>query len=713
MFRIGNMSGNRRRSSRRNKKKSDDPKEEVVKNTETNLSDCDAESTEPVDTDKLNLEIDTTKQNLDDDSSKQDCNDGGLVEVDKVSSDLDDGQIQTTTAEIQSTKDKTSNASSDNDNAVDEKIIDGDGEKKLNDESQELVTQVDQHCDDIIVEEEEGANVNTKEDGNNIDIIDEENEADEDEIGSKEESTKNDDQANDGDLDKNNTVLEDNEDNEANNSSSHEASPTDDNDEDDDVSEQEDEEWDLKHVHTIEELQNEKCKCMTKGCPLVACTIYVSSLDSTDIWHSCLDCQESDFGGWPTDLHEIPITFMTDQHREIMIEKCTGRFSPDMPHLPRFDPSSKKKKESYSLDNNASAPMTDDTIDKDESDKLKPTASITTKLKSTATAVTPPPGQNRRPSPSTMVDKPTSDLGFGKGGNKVTPIPNKKPSNQALAVHKKWQDASKALGGERIVVSKPAAKKLILDLLKDSFKPMNITDIFKRLKGVVPSPVLKSCLDDMALDTFNPDNQFADSDDEDGNGISGKKKSLSGSNDDEFAGSLSIKGGRNTNTTLYYCDYSKLSNNGNGLLPDDRNTLLSDHEVAKAELTAKEDSISSMTKESQKLLSEPTNEEAAGSLEVKENYVQELRDQVESAQELKDFEKVRVKMMKKVDVMAAQWRKRKRLCMDFLLAMEDNTDGTISVKKCLSGDGQIYIGESLSIFVPNQILFFFDDTCVF
>ena len=366
-----------------------------------------------------------------------------------------------------------------------------------------------------------------------------------------------------------------------------------------------------------------------------------------------------------------------------------------MPDLPRFDPSSKK--ETKSLDDNAPVPMTDDSIDEDGSDKLKSTApAVTTKLKSTVTtvaAVTPPPGQNRRPSPSTMVDKPNSNLGFGKG-NKVTPIPNKKPSNQALAVHKKWQDAAKALGGERIVVSKPAAKKLILDLLKDSFKPMNITDIFKRLKGVVPSPVLKSCLDDMALDTFNPENQFADSDDdEDTNAVSGKKKALSASNDDEFAGSLSVKGGRNTNTTLYYCDYSKLSNNGNGLLPDDRNTLLSDHEVAKAELAAKEDSISSMTNESQRLLSEPTNEEAAGSLEVKENYVQELRDQVEAAQELKDFEKVRVKMTKKVDVMAAQWRKRKRLCMDFLLAMEDNTDGTISVKKCLSGDGQIYIGE--------------------
>lgn len=198
----------------------------------------------------------------------------------------------------------------------------------------------------------------------------------------------------------------------------------------------------------------------------------------------------------------------------------------------------------------------------------------------------------------------------------------------------------------------------------------------------------------MALDTFNPETQFADSDDEDeDNKASKKKRAKIGSSDDEYAGSLSIKAGRNTNTTLYYCDYSKLSNNGNGLLPDDRNTLLSDHQVAKAELEAQNASIKSMATETSKLLSEPTNEEATVSLERSEECVQNLREEVEAAQELKNFEKHRIKIGKKVDVMTSQWRKRRRVCMDFLMAMEDNTDGTISVKKCLTGDGQIYIGE--------------------
>jgi hypothetical protein len=53
------------------------------------------------------------------------------------------------------------------------------------------------------------------------------------------------------------------------------------------------------------------------------------------------------------------------------------------------------------------------------------------------------------------------------------------PSKQALALHRKWQEAAEALGGPeaRIVVSKPAAKKLIFDMLHEAFAPMNITQI--------------------------------------------------------------------------------------------------------------------------------------------------------------------------------------------------------------------------------------------
>lgn len=232
-----------------------------------------------------------------------------------------------------------------------------------------------------------------------------------------------------------------------------------DEEDDDDEDDEEEEGWDLKHIHTIEEIESEKFKCMTRKCPLVACCTYVSSIDSSSIWYSCIDCQEKDYGGWPTEVGEIPLKFMTEEHREVISEKCTGRYSPDMPQLPTVDPSK----------------LDSPTITQPQTTKLGNDSGSQSKTSSVGdhvSTVTPPPGKQN--SSRSLALASTTD---GKS-KKVTPIPTK-PSNQALAVHKKWQDAAKALGGERIIVSKPAAKKLILDFLKDAFKPMNITDIFK------------------------------------------------------------------------------------------------------------------------------------------------------------------------------------------------------------------------------------------
>ena len=53
--------------------------------------------------------------------------------------------------------------------------------------------------------------------------------------------------------------------------------------------------WDLQHIFTIEEITRTDPlpqECMTKSCPLPACTKYVQHVDQTNIWYSCLDCQE-------------------------------------------------------------------------------------------------------------------------------------------------------------------------------------------------------------------------------------------------------------------------------------------------------------------------------------------------------------------------------------------------------------------------------------
>ena len=41
--------------------------------------------------------------------------------------------------------------------------------------------------------------------------------------------------------------------------------------------------------------------------------------------------------------------------------------------------------------------------------------------------------------------------------------------------------------------------------------------------------------------------------------------------------------------------------------------------------------------------------------------------------------------------MSAVWRKRKRQCYEFITNMEESTEGTISLKKCLKGEGALEI----------------------
>ena len=93
-------------------------------------------------------------------------------------------------------------------------------------------------------------------------------------------------------------------------------------------------------------------------------------------------------------------------------------------------------------------------------------------------SVTPPP-----PSGATEMTRDSKN-------SMVTPSPlppNSKKSNptekieknkQHLQLHEKWQKESDRLGGGKIIVNKEAAKSTIFDFLRDSFRPMNITEIY-------------------------------------------------------------------------------------------------------------------------------------------------------------------------------------------------------------------------------------------
>jgi hypothetical protein len=198
-------------------------------------------------------------------------------------------------------------------------------------------------------------------------------------------------------------------------------------------------------------------------------------------------------------------------------------------------------------------------------------------------------------------------------------------------------------------------------------------------------PVLRACLNEMALDKAS-ENVFDDSDDED---KPASKKKAQPSSTEPYEGSLCLKAGKTAGTSLYYVDHTKLKNNGDGLDSEEKNTLYS--EVAKS--NAEKDALQAKIKEDNvittKLHSEPTNEEAIARLETEEATLSKLQTSVEDSRQLKGNEKIKAQLKRRIEKMAAEWRKRRRITMDFLVTIEEMTDGTVSRKKCLAGDGQI------------------------
>jgi hypothetical protein len=212
--------------------------------------------------------------------------------------------------------------------------------------------------------------------------------------------------------------------------------------------------------------------------------------------------------------------------------------------------------------------------------------------------------------------------------------------------------------------------------------------MYQNLRAVVPSPVLKSCLDDMSLDIRNTTGgDFADSDEENTAPVAKKAKTV----DDPLKGSIVFKGSKNTNLSLYYIDHTKLANNGNGLDHYAREELTSKSAQSKCELAALELKLKELQTETVKLLGEPTNTDATTNLLTEESLLDEIKEQAEKARQLQVNEHHKQKVNKQISSMVTEWRKRRRICMDFLIVMEETTDGAVTMKKCMNGDGQIVI----------------------
>jgi len=66
-------------------------------------------------------------------------------------------------------------------------------------------------------------------------------------------------------------------------------------------------------------------------CGLVACSQWKAIGRAP--WNSCLDCQLEDYEGFPK-RNELPIDYMTEEHREIISKKCSTNPNPAFPDIP-------------------------------------------------------------------------------------------------------------------------------------------------------------------------------------------------------------------------------------------------------------------------------------------------------------------------------------------------------------------------------------------
>lgn len=155
---------------------------------------------------------------------------------------------------------------------------------------------------------------------------------------------------------------------------------------------------------------------------------------------------------------------------------------------------------------------------------------------------------------------------------------------------------------------------------------------------------------------------------------------------------------------MYYIDHTKQKNNGNGLDPYQRNDLAGNLSQVQAEELALKESLQKVTVEKAQLLSEPLNEEATKYLEIQEAEMNDLRDKLEAARKLKVNEKHKKATKKRITTFAGQWRKRKQLCMDFLIQLEEVTEGSITMRKVISGDGPIDV-DSDEAYTRNAIAY--------
>jgi hypothetical protein len=178
------------------------------------------------------------------------------------------------------------------------------------------------------------------------------------------------------------------------------------------------EKYELSEIVSLKMLLGSPIKCSDEDCNLPACSVWTSTNDKKK-WYYCIDCQERDFGGWPTSK-ELPCDYIQPEHLRTMASMCSAKKKPKIPKL-------------------------------------------------TSHCVTPPPNR-------LVPKKVTTAASRVLSGEAKVPVP--KVSRSAVARHEKWQADAKKMGVNRIIVKKNEAIKVVFDALYDAFRPMNLDNIY-------------------------------------------------------------------------------------------------------------------------------------------------------------------------------------------------------------------------------------------
>jgi hypothetical protein len=156
--------------------------------------------------------------------------------------------------------------------------------------------------------------------------------------------------------------------------------------------------------------------------------------------------------------------------------------------------------------------------------------------------------------------------------------------------------------------------------------------------------------------------------------------------DSQYKASLSLKAGRGSNSTLYFVDYNK-AKNGDGMGYEEKAKLAGELAVVEAELETLQLSIKAMKNETATLLAQPKNPELALRLAKEEEELIALKEALDEARKLVVDEAHKNQVKRRVENFTNIWRKRRTLCMNFLMSMESWTEGSLTAKKCFAESG--------------------------